>query len=82
MSERPKDGGDNLMQGVVKTTLGSGLMNAMVAKQGCVEKGMDFEADVFEDSIQTFRTKISEAGLDPDEVIKERVELLKKALGE
>ena len=79
-SRRKEEGSSRLMQGVAEVTLGSGLLNAMITKQRCIEEGMEDEAKIFERSIQRFRAEISGAGLDPDEIIKERIRLLNNSL--
>jgi hypothetical protein len=65
---------------VSELTWGNGLMNAMVARQRFLEQGMTTEADMFGKTIQEYRTKFLQAGLDPDEIIKERARLLTEAL--
>ena len=79
-TNRKEGGSSSLMQGVAEVTLGSGLLNAMISKQRCVEDGMAFEASVFEDAIQRFRTELTGAGLNPDEVVSERIRLLTEAI--
>jgi hypothetical protein len=78
--DRRKEKVSNRMQSVAETVLGSGLLNAMIAKQRCVDHKMEMEAGIFEEAIQDFRTQLTEVGLNPDDVLNRRIELLKKAL--
>lgn len=52
----------------------------MITKARCEEQGMTVEAGIFEETIQRFRTELTDVGLDPDAVVKERIRLLKKSL--
>ncbi len=74
-----KEHSSNVMRLIAEATLGNGLIEAIIAKQRCIEWGMIMEAGVFENSIQRIRTEISTIGLNPDEVVEERIRLLTEA---
>jgi ribosomal protein L11 methylase PrmA len=75
-----KEVGWPLPPALAEPTLGNNLMNTIIAKQLFVEKGMTIDAGIFEEKIQRLREELSQVGLDPDKIIKERVRLLTEAL--
>ncbi len=65
---------------IAKTALGPLLVDALIAEQRYIELGMPLEAGVFNVTVKEVRSQLSDAGLDPNEVIKEQLRLLNKAL--